>query len=193
MKSDPYPWTPLTRLLHGLLALSVMIQVLLILIRENIDRHGEWSTYRPSLIMWHKWNGFIVLGLVIGYFIVKAFQHKKQMWIQFYPLTQEARSKIAEDFTTLRQGKLPVRSTPTSLGGLAGFIQGLGLLLVFGLALIGALAMAAWAGLLIPSNWGSFFIQAHKLLGGLIWWYLGGHIGMAIIHRLLPARFQSKK
>ncbi len=188
-----YPWTPLTRLLHALLALTVIIQVLFILIRENIDRHGDWGIYRQMLILWHKWNGFIVLGLVITYFVVKGFQHKKQMWLQFYPLTPEARSKIVQDFCILRQGKLPVRSTPESLGGLSGLIQGLGLLLVFGLALLGALAMASWAGWLIPSSWGTFFIQTHKLLGGLIWWYLGGHIGMAIIHRLLPAPFQSEQ
>jgi hypothetical protein len=35
-------------------------------------------------------------------------------------------------------------------------------------------------------------IMAHKFFGGLIWWYLAGHVGMAVLHKMTPKRFQKE-
>jgi cytochrome b561 len=185
-----YPWTFWTRLFHGLLALSVVIQVGLILIRESIDHHGTWANARPVLITIHQWNGWIVLVLLLLYAWSKGLGRSRTLWLQFFPVTHSAVAKIREDIQLLFKGQLPFRMTPKSLGGLSGLVQGLGLLLVLGLAVIGGLAMLGWHQLGVPESWSHSLIQIHKALAVLIWWYLGGHIGMALIHWILPKKFQ---
>jgi cytochrome b561 len=189
-----YAWTKTTRALHGFLAISVVIQVGFILFRENVDKHGSWTSYRQLAITGHKYLGMLILLIVVAYFVSKVMFYGRASFLQFYPVTRSARLKVIEDLKCLfLMKKIPVRARRDNLGGLSGLIQGLGLLLVFGLALVGTLAMFSWEGWFgVPDSWGTDLIKIHKFFAGLIWWYLGGHFGMAFFHRILPARFQKE-
>ena len=178
------------KFLHGLMALGVVFQLVMILFRESVDRHGAWAVYRQTAITLHKYVGVAVFFIVVAFFAWKIISDGKASFLQFYPVTKKSWAKVLEDVRCLFSGKLPFRVSKDSLGGVSGLVEGLGLLLVFGLALLGSLAMLSWFGLVIPAAWGHDLIQVHKFFAGLIWWYLGGHVGMAVIHQGLPARFQ---
>ncbi len=189
--AEKYDWTRATRILHGCLGLSVLIQVGFILFRESVDKHGVWAPYRQLAILGHKYLGMLILLIVIAYFVMKIMFYGKAGFLQFYPIRRTAFLKVTEDLKCLwSMKKIPVRTRRESLGGLAGIVQGLGLLLVFGLALVGTIAMFSWQGWWgTPESWAGSLIKIHKFFAGLIWWYLGGHMGMALLHRILPQRF----
>jgi cytochrome b561 len=180
--------------LHGLMALGVVFQVLMIAFRELVGHHSAWSIYREPAIKMHQYVGIFVFLVIVIYLVQKFLISKQAFFARFYPLTKTSWIKIREDiFCLIFEKKLPVRIQESSLGGLSGLVQGLGLLLVLFLSGVGTLAMFSWYGLLgVPAEWGDGLLIAHKFFGGLIWWYLGGHIGMVLLHKITPERFQKE-
>jgi cytochrome b561 len=173
MSKISYSWSPITCLLHGLLALAVVVQVGLILFRESLDRHGSWASYRGVAITLHKDLGVAIFFIVLAFLIWKLISGGKLSVFQFYPVTKKAREKVIEDLHCLfYEKKLPIRHAKNSLG---------------------TLAMLSWNQLLgVPVSWGSQLIYVHKFFAGLIWWYLGGHVGMVFLHKLIPLKFQKE-
>lgn len=183
-------WDRVSFHLHWLIALTVIFQVALILFREAVGHHGPYSIYRESAIQMHIYLGLFIFILACLFLLRKflAQNNPNTHWTQLFPITRAARNLVLEDFKYLLKFKIPVRNTG---GGLAGLVQGLGLLLVFGLAGLGTLAFIAWTfPILGLANQSHSIIEIHKFFGGLIWWYLGGHVGMACLHRILPDKYQ---
>jgi len=180
--------------LHGLMALGVVFQVLMIAFRELVGHHSTWSIYREPAIKMHQYVGIFVFIVIAIYLIQKFLISRQDFFSRFYPINKTAWRKVSEDIACLVfERRLPVRIKESALGGLSGLIQGLGLLLVLFLSGVGSLAMLSWYGLLgVPAGWGDELLIAHQFFGGLIWWYLGGHIGMAVLHKITPKRFQKE-
>jgi len=184
----------INKILHGLMALGVIFQLLMIEFRELVGHHSAWSIYREPAIRLHQYVGIFIFVIIIIYLTQKIIILKASFFTRFYPLTKKSWIKIGEDiFCLIIQRKLPIRIQENALGGLSGLVQGLGLLLVLFLSGVGSLAMLSWHGLLgVPANWGDNLLIAHQFFGGLIWWYLGGHIGMALLHKITPKKFQKE-
>ncbi len=180
--------------LHGLMALGVVFQVLMIAFRELVGHHSTWSSYRELAIELHQYVGIFVFIVIALYFLQKILMARQDFYTRFYPMTKTSWIKIREDiFCLVIQRKLPVRINKYSLGGLSGLVQGLGLLLVLFLSGVGTLAMCSWYGWLgVPAEWGDQLLIAHRFFGVLIWWYLGGHVSMALLHRIIPKEFQKE-
>ena len=132
--------------------------------------------------------GLFIFLLALIFLIRKIFLSGNTSWEKLFPIKKADRKLVLEDLKILFTLKIPVRSLG---GGLAGLIQGLGVLLVFGLAGIGTLAFISWTfPVLNITSWGGPLIETHKFFAVLIWWYLGGHIGMTCLHKILPQKFQ---
>lgn len=190
MKSK-HLWNRVSLSLHVLIALGVILQVSFILFRKIIGHQGPWVIYRAPAIQLHEYIGAAVFLIVLIYFFYKIFLSPKNTLLNFYPVSKNSWVKIIQDLGCLfLQKKIPVRTQ----GGLAGLIQGLGLLLVLGLAGLGTVSLISWQ---FPSNillteLGKTAMTLHKYFAFLIWWYLGGHVGMAFLHKIIPARFQKE-
>ena len=91
---------------------------------------------------------------------------------------------IVADLGVLWSRQIPVRQ----MGGLAGMVEGLGILVLVCMTLTGGLFF------LCQFEWGfqnvaGLFLSMHQYLSGFVWAYIIGHAGMAMLHWMLPIRF----
>lgn len=170
-------WTRLSLITHFILAAGVIIQ---------LASSQLWDG--KHAILWfqiHKICGVVVLAAVLILLLHKFFSRTVH-WTDWYPVTKTAQQKITEDCRQLIQFKLPCRSS----GGLPGIVQGLGMLLMLGMGLLG---ISWWIiHLYFPTiNWVAIaLISTHAFLSGFVWIYIIGHGLMAILHWVLPNRFK---
>jgi len=173
-----------TRLLHLCIMLAVLIQLGSEQLMK-VPKPGE--TVQPIEAIFlglHEWNGFIALAIVAFYLMYLS--NNNDDWKRLFPwmsisgckgLWQEIRSDIPGWLT----GRL---KNPGEAHYIAGTVHGLGILLLIGL---GSTGIMIFMGL--ESSGGvnediKLLRALHANLGTLIWIYMFGHTGMAIIHQL---------
>lgn len=186
-----HAWDKTSLHFHCLLSTCVLIQVAILLFKWYIPMDTSLYAYRGAVFQYHMYIGIFTFFVALAFFITKLCDQHKVKFLRLYPYNKPGLTAIASDLNTLFHGRLPVRSA----GGLAGMIQGLGLLLVLGLGFLGTVAFTLWNTPVGPSlsHWGSTIIGFHKDLGVLLWWYLAGHMFMATLHKLLPKKWQEEK
>lgn len=185
-----HDWSLSSRLIHALLALCVVIQVCLVLFKWYVPINTSLYAIRGEVFQYHKYIGMFTFAVIILFFLDKLVDEKVVRLKRLYPYGSAGMKDVLTDLNVLFHFKIPVRGG----GGLAGLIQGLGLLLVLGLAAVGTVAFlfntlpfgktaASWVGPLY---------NFHEDLGAILFWYLGGHVIMAFLHMVLPERFQEE-
>lgn len=186
-----HAWDKVSFRLHLLMAICVVVQIGILFFKWYIPVGSALHAYRSQVFMYHKYIGMFTFVVVLAYFISKLCDQNKIKFLRLFPYSKQGLSDVASDLKTLFRLKLPVRVG----GGLAGFIQGLGLLLLLGLAFIGTLAFLCGTLPVGPglAKYTGTLYGLHKDLGAILWWYLGGHVGMACLHKLLPNKMQEEK
>ncbi len=171
------PPSQLTRLLHLALLICVCNQLLT----------SQWMT-RPfpgvsptTLFILHEYIGMGSLGLVLLFWLWTLIRHGESRIGRLFPwLSPRAIGDVLRDtwvqIKSLRQ-RDPLAESD---GALASAIHGLGLLAMTGLAATGT-TYFVMRGTVI-----SFYaLELHSALGNLMWAYLFGHAGFAVLHHLL--------
>lgn len=172
-------WTPWVLTLHSMIALVAIFQLAVIGLRHY------WHAMPHGFMIAHKWVGVVALVIVLLYLLTKL---KQQRLAEIFPWGRQGVAAIGMDIKTLLTLKLPHRAS----GGLPGLVQGFGILLILAMALSGSVCwiLFQFADL---QHFASQLFQVHKVLGTLVWWFVGGHAMMAILHRLLPHRYHQAK
>lgn len=185
-----HDWTLSSRLLHSLLAICVLIQVGIVLVAWYAPVDTSLYAIRWQIFQYHKYIGMFTFAVIILFFLDKLVDEKRIRLKRLYPYGAGGLKDVLSDLNILFHFKIPVRGG----GGLAGLIQGLGLLLVLGLAAVGTVAFlfATLPFGKTAASWVGSLYGFHEDLGAILFCYLGGHVIMAFLHMVLPERFQEE-
>ncbi|MCA0994198.1 cytochrome b/b6 domain-containing protein [Alloyangia pacifica] len=171
--------TRLTRLLHGLLALAVVVQLAssLGMIPDRPDRPGN------LLFEVHESIGIASMALVLAFWLWSlSRRHGTQLGALFPwlsgPRRRALKADILRHITALRHLRMPAHQANAPL---ASAVHGLGLCLVTLMAGTGTLYLLSGAS--SPREAG-LTMEVHEALGSVVWVYLVGHAGMGVLQHL---------
>ncbi len=178
MRRSHHRWNPFSLICHLIFAVGVIIQLAT---GPWVGTSPGWPHTFRTIHFASGWTLFVVIWIYVLYHLIAA---RKRLAL-FYPwIFARGRAMIALDIQTLvKQRKIPVRA----MGGLAGMVEGLGILVLLGMTVTGAgfyLAKFVWD----CPNLAYMLIVTHQDLSGFVWAYIGGHGLMAILHWVLPLR-----
>ncbi|MBZ6386760.1 cytochrome b/b6 domain-containing protein [Pantoea piersonii] len=169
------------RTLHIIVAVLVLAQI----INSNLtEREALGQLSLQGIVTWlHVISGF---GLLFCGFIMLYWMLTQRGFLYYFSWVRLDFRGIAEDFSMLRQFRLPEAHT----GGIAAIVQGLGVLSLLGVAACGGL----WFFLNIIYGPDSVLthqiLHLHKFLTVFIETYFWAHGAMGVVHFFLTFRPQ---
>lgn len=163
-----------TRVLHGALLLSVLWQ----LIGSNFIERPRAAS--PGNVMYeiHEVVGLATLGLVLAFWLWSLLRRRETPFGALFPWLSVQRLKAVRDdlarhWVELKQFRLPGGEAETPL---ASAVHGLGLFVALAMATTGT-----WLYTLpVP---GGLVLEVHKIVANLMWAYVVGHAGLAVVHQ----------
>jgi cytochrome b561 len=163
-----------TKLLHAALLLSVLWQLGASGLVER-PRTGQ-----PGNVFYevHQIVGLTTLGLVLAFWLWSVVRRSETPLVALFPwLSRHRLSAILADlkihWALLRQRRLPDGDVETPL---ASAVHGLGLLTALAMG-----ATGAW--LYTQSVPADLVLEVHKAVANLMWAYVVGHAGLALLHQ----------
>lgn len=164
-----------TKLLHAALLLSVLWQLGASGLVER-PRAGQPGDFFYEV---HQIVGLTTLGLVLAFWLWSVARRRETPLMALFPwFSRRRRSAVLTDvevhWARLRQRRLPVGDAETPL---ASSIHGLGLLTALGMGATGAWLYTQS----VPAGLG---LDVHKALANLMWAYVVGHAGLAVLHQV---------
>ncbi len=171
-------WDLKTRILHLGMAATVSLQLLISLIMEAPDEKDA-SALALSAFEAHEFVGILAILFIATHWMVSMTDHSKHGLSHLFPWKGEAWDSVKSDLKALRQGRLP-EAGPRA--GLPGFVHGLGLLVVTGMAVSGGILFFIFPESGEPSAMAEIIAETHESISGLAWAYWIGHVGTALAH-----------
>lgn len=168
-----------TRLLHAALALAVLHQLIISnFMQAPLDGKPENSAFEL-----HETMGLITLGIVTLFWLWTLLRKADTPFAQLVPwFNRNRRTAVLNDARdALRAAlRLDLAAIPAD-SALSSAVHGLGLMAVLGAAATGA----GWLAF-EPSNkdMAEALAETHAAITTLVWAYLVGHAGMAVLHEL---------
>jgi cytochrome b561 len=164
--------------------LTVLVQLISEQLMEVPKPGGMVQPIEAMFLSLHEWNGFIVLAIVAFYLMYLT--NDSNDWKRLFPWMSVSGCKnlwqeICFDIPGWLKGHV---KRPAEAHHIAGTVHGLGLLLAIGLSSTGIMIFMG-----LESSGGmnediKLLRALHSNLGVLMWVYMLGHTGMAIIHQL---------
>ena len=172
-------WPNTTKWLHICLAVFMTFELMSELDMKAIwKRKGELH-FRHLLFHAHMWVGMATV-VVIALFWIQIY-YNEQVRAHLFPYRGTYLQNICADITGMVKGYLPASGLR---GGLPGLVQGLGLLVVTGMALTGFTMF-----FLIPNFGASAPIhiyqipkKIHDYVSEFVWVYWWAHLSAALLH-----------
>ncbi|MDX8403701.1 MAG: cytochrome b/b6 domain-containing protein [Mariprofundaceae bacterium] len=176
----------ITKILHWLISSTIVIQLLS---EEFMKRPkpGRIRTEDQELFFEvHEWFGVIVLVLVLLRFV---FIMDREEWPKLFPwITAEGRRGIISELKEVPGWLVGKLRDAGEQDYVAKTVHGLGLLLALGLGMTGTILFVGMNPDGSMDDVVHFFKEVHELLGELLWYYVIGHVFMALLHQLLGHR-----
>lgn len=163
-----------TKLLHSGLLLAVLWQLLASGLVERPRAAQPGNVFYEI----HQIVGLVTLALVLLFWIWSAVRRRETPFASLFPWLSMLRLKavgadVKAHWAQLRHLRLPPSGVETPL---ASAVHGLGLLTALAMAGTGA-----W--LFTQSVPGGLVLEIHKAVSNLMWAYLVGHAGLALLHQ----------
>jgi len=176
-----------TRILHAALAVAIVHQLVVSLFLERPKPAGPTENVAFEL---HETVGLISLGLLALYWLWTMVRLNEEGPRALFPwFSAERRRRVLADIGTylrsLAQRRLP---SPTAETPLASAIHGLGLVVATAMAVTGGIVYALMGGDGSLSGDGRFVLELHEAFASLMWAYLIGHAGIAVVHDIVGHR-----
>lgn len=167
-----------TRLLHFALLAVVLNQ----LIGSNIMERPLPGEDPGLAFTLHSWVGMAGFVLVLAFWLWTLFRRGETRLRQLVPwFSRRGWAGVIADIRhhihSLMRLRLP---EDDGHGALASAVHGLGLLILTVMAATGT----AYALLLQGTDWGRPTLFVHATVANLMWAYLIGHAGLAVLHHL---------
>ena len=177
MSATTAPHSVLTKLLHLLIAAALVHQLLISLIMVVPARNRPGNSYFEL----HEWVGVVSLGLLVTFWTWTLVRRGETRFGMLFPWFSGARrsafwADLKAHLASLRRGQVPL----TEESPLASAVHGLGLLIATAMASTGAF------GYFFPAI--RFLLGVHETVAPIMWAYLVGHVGLALLHQLAGHR-----
>ena len=176
-----------TRILHTLLALAIVAQLALGTFMQAPSRNrpgDQWFEVHEKL-------GLVTLAVLASFWLWAMVRTREVGFAMLFPWFSLSRMRdvvadLDAHLRSIRRGKLPLSEAKP----LANAVHGLGIVVATIMAVTGA------AGYFLPQA--RALLGIHSAVSTLMWAYLIGHAGVAVIHefsgdRLLQRMFASGK
>lgn len=161
-----------TRIFHLALALAIMTQLALSIFMQAPGRS------RPGDLWFeiHEKTGLGTLAILAGFWIWTMARPREVSFAVLFPWFSPSRMKdliadLGAHLRSIRRGKLPLSEAKP----LANAVHGLGIVVATTMAVTGA------AGYFLPQA--RALLGVHSTVAPLMWAYLIGHAGVAVIHQ----------
>ena len=170
----------ITRVLHGGLAVLVLNQLLLSLAMDD-DGHGVGGL----LYELHEYMGLVTAGTLVLFWLWALARRGETPLGMLVPWFSPSRVRaviadLGRQTGALARFRLPGPDGPSPL---ASAVHGLGLLALTGAGATGAVYFGL--GGADAGGWmGETSEELHEAFGTLMWLYLAGHAGLAVLHML---------
>ncbi len=169
-----------TRLMHMGLAIAVVLQ----LFSSQFMRPAEDGHPGNGFFELHEFSGLAAFAFVMGFWLVKLFEKRGTPLGALFPWFSLDRLKalwadIKTHLAAFIKLRLPDYNPESPL---ASAIHGLGILLMSAMALSGTIYYFINQGNPDAGGMVGVVMTIHKGLAGLVWAYLIGHAGLAILH-----------
>lgn len=166
-----------TRLFHASLAIAVLVQ--LGASQFMNDQNGGNTPF------WvHQYVGLAAFALVLGFWANTIFRKRGTPIGELFPwFSKTGRAAFWADrrvfLNAIRQRKVPPVTEPAPI---ASAVHGLGLLLITLMTVTGSYYYFFSTGVRNEDGLAGFAMNIHHLAANLVWAYLIGHAGFAVLH-----------
>jgi len=181
----------ITRLLHWGIAVGIPLQ----LISEELMKRPKPGRIRTDEQIFffdmHEWVGMLLLTLIVLRLLWGVIGMGEGRLSKLFPyLTPKGRIGILNEFRTEVPGwfRGKFAAPEKNEDYIAGLVHGLGVLLILALGTSGAVMLygmeesGQMLGVVHDMK------ELHEALGSVLWIYLIGHVGMAVVHQVLGHR-----
>lgn len=175
-----------TRWIHAGIALGASAQLFTSLFMDVPAPGQPFAEPGYHFFLVHRWSGICVVTLVVLHWLWGLSGHVMGGWGHLFPWFSGSRLRgLISDVKAVPkwfQGDLPAQQEETI--PLAGAIHGLGLLAVSAMAVSGT---SIFFGMGPHGSMGPFVAglrEGHMAMGGILWVYFFGHVGISILHQL---------
>lgn len=170
----------ITRWLHGGLAIAIVIQLLT---SAFMSEHHESGVLDPLFVV-HQYAGLAALFLVCAFFLLALVRRRGTPFGRLLPWFSSARRADLYDDVSRHAKALMTFRLPDyhEDAALPSAIHGLGLCLMAAMAGSGAIWFAAQFLGFQDAVLVRLVMAGHSLLGNVVWAYLIGHAGLAVLH-----------
>ncbi len=180
----PHQDSPFFRVLHIFVALLILAQI----INSNLTERealGQFSL--TGIVTWlHIITGF---GLLLCGFIMLFWMLAQRGFLYYFSWIFLDFRGIADDVITLRHLRLPEAHS----GGIAAFVQGLGVASLLGVAACGGCWFVLNEIIGPDAVLTHQILHFHKFMTVLIETYFWAHGAMGILHILITSRIQQRR
>jgi cytochrome b561 len=173
----------LTRMIHMGLALAITLQMLGSLLLEVFEK----TQTGKDLLQYHQYFGLVAFGLILMFWLVVMVRRTGTELALLFPWFSKARrapvwAEITGHIATLKARQIPSFEPHSPL---APAIHGLGLLLILAMAGSGTVYYFINTGNPDAGGLVGVVMFIHKTLANLVWAYLFGHAGLAVLHHYM--------
>ncbi len=166
-----------TRILHVLLLLSVINQLL----SSQLMHHPLPGDPPPALFALHEYVGMASLVFVLVFWLWALIRHGETKIDRLFPwLCPSSIRAVFRDAVVQFRGILRADPFVESDGAFASAVHGLGLVTLTAMAATGTVFFLTNGSIVAHDA-----MKLHKLIANLMWAYLFGHAGIAVLHHLL--------
>ena len=176
-----------TRILHAALAIAIVHELVVSLFMERPKPGGHPENLAFEL---HETVGLISLGLLGAFWLWAMLRRREEGLGALFPwFSTERRDRVLADIRNHGHSLVRLRlPSPEARTPLASAVHGLGLLVATAMAATGAIVYAVMGADGSLSGGGRLVLEFHEVLSNLMWAYLIGHAGIAIIHDIAGHR-----
>jgi cytochrome b561 len=174
--AEPVKRSHLTRALHLVLLLAVAHQLL----NSEFMSRPEHGAPASVLFVMHEYVGLASFGVVLAFWVWTLIRRGETRVDTLFPWLFPARMREIFTEITGAAGLTGMELVERAGAILAGAVHGLGLLVVSGMAVTGTVYYFTTGTPLAEQ-----VLDLHRLIANLMWAYLIGHGGVAVLHHLL--------
>ncbi len=170
-----------TRLFHSVIAILVVSQVVT---SQFMTKPGE-SLKEDILFEVHEYTGVAVFFLILAFWIFVYFRDRGTEPATLFPWFWKKKRMALWADTKVHLAALSKFKVPEHVRGAAlpSAVHGLGILLI---TLMATTGIGWWIAIKlgdVATAWGETSRQVHEITSKLVWAYLIGHVGFALINQ----------
>ena len=175
-----------SRLLHLGMAAGVTLQLLFSLGMQRPRPGALRSTLESLTFTLHEVVGLLTLVLILGWLLWLYLRRNEPSLSDLFPWTGHAgrHALLLALRITLRLARRGRLAADEEIQPLVRTVHGLGLLCIAFMAFSGALV---WLGMDANGEmpeWTRLILDFHQFTANLVWLFIAGHAGMALLHQL---------